>query len=83
VFLLFGVISGINSLRAARPVESGRIRFLIALHDSSKAGFWLSLGAFFLGFALIEEIQSFRWFAMIPLAMAGLRLVTAALLARG
>jgi hypothetical protein len=77
------MVSGINSLRAARPVEEGRIRFLIALHDSAKAGFWLSLGAFFLGFALIEEIQGFRWFALIPLVMAGLRLATAALLSRG
>jgi predicted membrane metal-binding protein len=82
LFLLFGVVSGINSLRAVRPVESGRVRFLIALHDSAKAGFWLSLGAFFLGFALIQEVQGFRWFAMVPLVMAGLRLATAAFLSR-
>jgi hypothetical protein len=82
LFLLFGIISGINSLRDVEPVEDGRSRLLIAIHDAAKAGFWLALGGFFLGFALIEEPQEFRWFAMAPLGMAVLRLASAALLAR-
>jgi hypothetical protein len=82
LFLMFGLISGVNSLRGARPIEDPRVRFLVAVHDSAKAGFWLALGAFFLGFALIEEPQAYRWFAMLPIAMAGLRLATAAFLSR-
>ena len=82
IFLLFGVVSGLNSLRDIEPVEEGRVRFLIALHDSAKAGFWLSLGAYFLGLALIGDPQAFRWFVLIPILMAGLRLATAAFLAR-
>ncbi len=55
---------------------------LIAVHDAAKAGFWLSLGGFFLGYGVSAEPQAFRWFAMVPVGMAGLRLITATLLAR-
>ena len=82
LFLLFGLVSGINSLRDARPVEEGSVRFLVAVHNAAKAGFWFALGGFFLGFALIEEPMGFRWFAMAPIAMAALRLATGALLSR-
>jgi hypothetical protein len=82
LFLLFGLVSAVNSLRGAEPIEDPRVRFLVAVHNSAKAGFWLALSAFFLGFALIEEPQAFRWFAMLPVLMAGLRLASAALLSR-
>jgi hypothetical protein len=82
-FVLFGVVSGINSLRDAQPSDEPRVRFLVAVHDAAKAGFWLALGGFFLGFALIDEPMGFRWFAMAPILMAVLRLGAAALLSRG
>jgi hypothetical protein len=82
LFLLFGLVSGFNSLRDVEPVEEVRIRFLIALHDTAKAGFWLSLGGYFLGLALIGDPRAFRWFVLMPIVMAGLRLATAAFLAR-
>jgi hypothetical protein len=82
LFVLFGVVSGINSLRDAQPVEEGRVRFLVAVHDAAKAGFWLALGGFFLGFALSDEPLGFRWFAMMPILMAALRLGAAALISR-
>lgn len=82
VFLLVGVVSGINSLRGVEPVEGGRDRFLLAVHDAAKAGFWLALGGFFLGLALMDEPQSFRWFALAPVVMAAVRFLAAAFLAR-
>lgn len=81
LFLFFGLVSGINSLREAPPVE-GRVRFLVAVHDAAKAGFWFALGGFLLGLALIEDPLGFRWFVLMPILMAGLRLVTAAFLSR-
>jgi hypothetical protein len=82
LFGLFGLVSGINSLQDAQPIDDARVRLLVAVHDAAKAGFWLALGAFFLGFALIEEPQGFRWFVLVPVLMAGLRFATAALLSR-
>lgn len=82
LLLLIGVRSAVSSIREVAPDEPGRVRALIALHEAAKAGFWLALGVFFLGYATVEEPQDFRWFVMIPIAMAGLRLVAATLLAR-
>lgn len=82
LLLLVGVRSAVSSIRDVAPDEPGRVRALIALHEAAKAGFWLALGAFFLGYATVKEPQDFRWFVMIPIAMAGLRLVAATLLAR-
>jgi hypothetical protein len=76
------VRSALTSIRQVSSDEAGRIRALIALHEAAKAGFWLALGAFFLGYATVAEPQEFRWFVLVPIAMAGLRLVVATLLAR-
>lgn len=77
------------ALRAAMtptPLEGGpvspRERFLIALHDASRGGFWLALAGLFAGFALIDDAASFRWFAIVPILMAGMRLLAATFLAR-
>lgn len=82
LFLLIGLRSALHSIRQMAPDEPGRVRALIAVHEAAKAGFWLALGAFFLGYATVAEPQEFRWFVMVPIAMAGLRLVAATLLAR-
>jgi hypothetical protein len=34
-FVLFGVVSGINSLRAAQPSDETRVRFLVAVTDAA------------------------------------------------
>ena len=83
--LLFvvGLVSGIRSVAASPGMESGRDRFLLALHDAAKAGFWLALGAAFLGLSILEPASEYRWLVVIPIGMAGLRLVAATLLARG
>jgi hypothetical protein len=82
-FLLAGLVSITRSL--SRPVDAPddrRSRFLLAMHDSAKAGFWLSLGGFFLAYGLVSEPHSIRYAALIPIGMAGLRLVASTLLAR-
>lgn len=79
---MIGLRSAVRSIGQMAPDEPGRVRALIALHEAAKAGFWLALGAFFLGYATVAEPQQFRWFVMFPISMAGLRLVAATLLAR-
>jgi hypothetical protein len=81
LFVVFGLLSASSSLR--EPVTfSGGARFMLAVHDAAKAGFWLALGGFFIGYALLEHPQRFRWFALVPLGMAALRLVAAYFLSR-
>jgi hypothetical protein len=72
----------VRSLQDIGTEESARERALIALHEAAKAGFWLALGAFFVGYAVVREPQEFRWFVMVPIAAAGIRLIAATLLAR-
>lgn len=81
--LLIGIGSAVRSLAEPFPADTGRSRLLAAIHDAAKAGFWLTLGGFFLIYGLVEEPFAWRWFALVPLAMAGLRLFTAMILARG
>jgi hypothetical protein len=82
VLLLIGVRSALASIGQQDVDEPGRVRVLIALHEAAKAGFWLALGAFFVGYATVTEPQEFRWFVMVPIAIAGVRLLAATLLAR-
>lgn len=78
--LLVGARAAVATLRHPAVADSGGERFLIALHEAARAGFWLALAAFFLGYAVLEEPQGWRLFILVPIGMAGLRLVTATLL---
>jgi hypothetical protein len=79
---LIGLGSGLRSLAAPTEAVSGRDRFLLAVHDAAKAGFWLGLGAAFVGLSVLEPARDYRWLVMIPIGMAGLRLLAATFLAR-
>lgn len=81
LFVLIGLRSGFASLREPTPAASPGDRFLLALHDAAKAGFWLALGGFFIGYPLVDDL-TFRWFALTPLGMAGIRLIAAYFLSR-
>jgi hypothetical protein len=82
LFLLIGLFAAVRSLREPIAAEDRGSRFLVAVHQASSSGFWLTLGGFFLVYGLAEEPQDWRWFALVPVAMAVVRLGTAMLLAR-
>jgi hypothetical protein len=75
VLILVGLWVAYWSLKEPMEVRSGKERFLVAVHEAAKAGYWLALGAWFLGLALIEEPQTWRWFILVPIGMASLWLV--------
>ena len=82
--LLFaaGIRSLIVWLRTEFDAESPSERVLFALHAAARAGIWLSLAALFLGYAVVNEPQGIRWLALVPLALAGLQLLTGMALSR-
>ena len=80
--LLIGLGSAWRSLAEPVTAEDTGSRLLVAVHQASKAGFWLAFGAFFLVYGVVEEPGGFRWFALAPVGMAVIRLASALLLAR-
>jgi hypothetical protein len=81
LFVLLGLRAAFNPVRLEESASVG-LRLLVAVHDAARAGFWLALAALFVGFTLVEDPNEFRWFAFVPIAMAGIRLVSAARLSR-
>lgn len=73
------------AFRRPRWAEAGdppATRFLVAVHHAAGAGFWLSLGGIFLVFALAEAPSAWRGLAIVPIVLAGLRMLAAAGLSR-
>jgi len=82
--LLIG--GGIRSLlvwfRTEFDAESPRDRFLYSLFASARVGTWLSLGGYFLGYAVVNEPQAIRLFPLVPLALAGVQVLAGMALGR-
>jgi hypothetical protein len=57
-------------------------RVLFAVHAAARVGLWVAFAAFFVGYALVDEPQRFKWFLLVPIALAGVQLLTAMLLSR-
>jgi hypothetical protein len=83
LLILIGLWIAYWSLKEPIEVRSAKERFLVALHEAAKAGYWLALGAWFLGLALLEEPQTWRWFILAPIGMGGLWLTARVLLGMG
>ncbi len=82
LMFLFGAVSAVRSLGQPPAEERGGTRLLIAIHDASRAVFWLSLGGFFLAFGLTDRAPEVRWLVLLPVLMAVVRVLTAIRLAR-
>lgn len=61
---------------------SGRDRFLIALYEAARAGFWFALAGLFAGFAILEHDTGFTVLAVVPVILAGVRMFAAVQLSR-
>lgn len=81
LFLLLGLRTALAPTRLEGRVSGGE-RVLIAVHDAARAGFWVALAAVFVGFNLVENPFEFRWFVMVPIGMAALRLLAVVGLSR-
>jgi hypothetical protein len=82
VLILFGLVSAARSLASSAGADDVQSRWLLAVHDTAKAGFWLAFGAAFLAFGLLQEAWTGRLLVVVGLALAGVRLLAATLLAR-
>ena len=70
-------------LRVEFVADSWREQVLYSVHAATRVGLWFAFASFFLGLALVDQPRRFTWYLLVPLAMAGLQLVTAVALGGG
>lgn len=75
--VLLGLRSLARWLRVEFVAASWREQVLYSLHVATRVGLWFAFAGFFLGLALVDQPRRFTWYLLVPLAMAGLQLVTA------
>jgi hypothetical protein len=83
LLLLAGVWSLVKWMRTAFAADSWGERVLYLVHVTARVGLWFAFAAYFLGLALVDDAEGFTWFLLIPLALAGLQLVTGVALGQG
>jgi hypothetical protein len=77
LFGLLGIRSAVASLRQTEPEDSASTRLLVAIHGAAGAGAWFALSGAFIGSALVARAYapSFRWFGVVAIALAGVRML--------
>jgi hypothetical protein len=83
LLLLVGLWSLLKWMRTEFAADSRRDRILYAAHVSARVGLWFGFAAFFFGLALVDEPAGFTWFLVVPLALAGVQLITGVALGQG
>ncbi|HZD18065.1 MAG TPA: hypothetical protein VE669_07985 [Actinomycetota bacterium] len=97
VELALAALLGLGGVRALwvwirRPFESRDVRdhLLYALYLTGRIGLWFAFAGFFLvaasvrtqGRAAFDELASYRWYLLVPLALGALQLVAGWFLGR-
>lgn len=62
---------------------SVRDQILYPVHVAARVGLWLGFAALFLGYALVDQPRDVAWFIVVPMAMAGVQLITGLALGHG
>ena len=81
-FLLLGVRSLVRWLGTDFEGRSNRDQVLFAIHATARVGLWFAFAALFLGYALVDRPERFRWFVLVPLGLSAVQALSAVLLSR-
>jgi hypothetical protein len=83
VLAILGLRSLVRWLRVEFVADAFLDQFLYSLHVAARVGLWFAFAGFFFGLALVDQPRHFAWYLLVPLALAGLQLVTAVALGGG
>lgn len=65
---------GVRSLwvwsRRSFEGADARDHALYGVYVACRVGLWFAFAGFFLGYALIEEVEPFRWYVMLPIGLS-------------
>jgi NADH:ubiquinone oxidoreductase subunit H len=79
---LLGVRSFVRLSGVSFDARSTGEQFLYALHVTARTCVWFALAGAFVGYALLDEPERFRWYVFIPLSLAAIQLLAAVALSR-
>jgi hypothetical protein len=82
LLMVAGIFSLIRWLRRPYVPGSGSEHALYLVHLTARIGVWFAFAALFFGYAFVDDTEAFRWFILVPIALAGIQLLTAVALAR-
>jgi hypothetical protein len=82
LLFLGGIRSLVKWFLTDFDAESPRDHVLYSMFASARVGTWLTLGALFLGYAIVSEPEVIPLFGLIPLGLAGVQLLTGMALGR-
>jgi hypothetical protein len=74
---LLGVRSLIKLSSIHLESEGLRDQFLFSLHLTARVSVWFALAGAFVGFAVLDEPERFRWYVLIPIGLAALQVLAA------
>ena len=77
MFVVLGVRSLVRWMGRRFEADSSGERALYSLHVTARVGMWFAFAGFFVGYALVDDPQGFRWYVMIPLSLAAIQFLTA------
>ena len=80
LFAVGGALSVRRWLRVEFQTSGLSERFLYALHVTARVGMWFAFAGFFVGYAVVEDTEAIRWYFLVPVALAGVQLLTTVLL---
>jgi hypothetical protein len=87
--LVLGVILALNGLRSLWRWSRLHLRafapadhLLFALYVTGRVGLWFAFAALFIGYALIDRVDRFRWFILVPISLSAMQLIGGVFLGR-
>jgi hypothetical protein len=82
LLVALGILSLVRWLRRGFQPSGPGEAVLYAVHVTARVGMWFAFAGLFAGYALVDDPPAFRWYVMVPLALAAIQFVTAVLLAQ-
>jgi hypothetical protein len=82
-FVLLGVRSLVRWMRKRFDARTPGETVLYSLHVTARVGMWFAFAGFFVGYALVDQPRTFRWYVMVPLTLAAIQFLTAVALGLG
>jgi hypothetical protein len=82
LFAAVGVFSLLHWLNVEFGAASPAEHIAFAMYATGRVGMWFAFAGFFLGYAIVDEPQAFRWYILLPIVLAGVQLLSGLYLGR-